>query len=296
MSIPDECNIRWFTVFMALSNDGVVPTVTPTDLMPSRVALAHFLGPKHNLGFTFINHGNRAYELYVRELHQRVLQLKWPISGVLPFHFARGLAAQAMGMCVNWAEFGYKQTHPHQSRIGAYRILPEFENLSAPLPPLIKIIPRGNFTAHGFIDSDKNSPVEDRNHENSSALVWKTSPPLTRSAVPATAEGSPSTRHHVRQVNRGKEKIDSTAARLRAAALDGLSFIRKQVTVVVEAEQMKLQEARHDYFRRANNISVLLKDKKVRLKDIQNILATKVKSQSSTSWRKRFVSQQRIQW
>ena len=130
---------------MGLPSEGVVPTTTPTAEMPSQLALAQFFGPKQKSGFSFENHGNPAYEMYVRELHRRVLQKQFPISWVLPFHFARGLVAEAVGMPVAWAEFAYKQIHPHQSHSGKFRILPEFENISVPLPPLIVVRPRGNF-------------------------------------------------------------------------------------------------------------------------------------------------------
>ena len=135
---------------MALSNDGVVPTVTPTHLLPSRVALAQFWGGKQGSGYTFIDHGNPEYGLYVRELHLRVLQLPWPLSGVIPHHFARGLLAEAMGISVNWAEFAYKQTHPHQSRTGAFRLYPDFENIRHPLPPLLKVLPRTAFQVRHY--------------------------------------------------------------------------------------------------------------------------------------------------
>lgn len=145
MAGMDHCSIPWFTTFMALSNDGVVPTVTPTHLLPSRVALAQFWGGKQGSGYTFIDHGNPEYGLYVRELHLRVLQLPWPLSGVIPHHFARGLLAEAMGISVNWAEFAYKQTHPHQSHSVYPRVLPVFENLSEPLPVLAKVFPIPGF-------------------------------------------------------------------------------------------------------------------------------------------------------
>ena len=101
MANSEPCSITWFCYYMALPAEGVVPTVTPTEEMPSRVALAQVFGPKYQSGYTFINHGNHAYEMYVKELHMRVLQSKWPISGVVSFHFARGLVADAVGMAVN---------------------------------------------------------------------------------------------------------------------------------------------------------------------------------------------------
>ena len=145
MADSELCSIPWFCYYMQLPNEGVTPTVTPTSEMPSRPALAHFWRPKRGPGYTFDNHDSPRYEVYVRELFTRVLQVKWPLSGVLPFHFARGLLAEAMGMSVNWAEFAYKSTHLHQSPCGSFRILPEFEELVAPLPPLIIVLPPSDF-------------------------------------------------------------------------------------------------------------------------------------------------------
>ena len=126
---------------MRLNNVGVTPTVTPNELMPTRQQLAQFWGPKYNSGYTFDSHGSTEYEEYTRELFIRVLQVQWPLNSVLPYHFARGLLAEARGEDVNWAEFAFIKTHPHQSRDGIPRVLPEFENLGGPLPPLIKVIP-----------------------------------------------------------------------------------------------------------------------------------------------------------
>ncbi|KAG0575328.1 hypothetical protein KC19_VG337200 [Ceratodon purpureus] len=83
-----------------------------------------------------------AYEDYVKELYSRVLQLHWLLNA---FDFARGLLAKAMHVEVNWAEFGFKQTHLHQSRSGIPQILREFLNLSSPLSPMSKIVPRTKF-------------------------------------------------------------------------------------------------------------------------------------------------------
>ena len=146
--MPEQCSIPWFTTFMALLNSGVVPTVTPPDQLPSRQALLQFWGRKDRHGVTFINHKNPSYALYVRELYNRVLQLKWPLNGVIPFHFARGLMAEAVGLAVNWAEFAFKQTHLHQSHISLPRILPEYECMANPLPPLIKVLSKGNFQVY----------------------------------------------------------------------------------------------------------------------------------------------------
>lgn len=79
------------------------------------------------------------------ELYTRVLQVEWPVNGVISFHFARGLLAEAMGDEVSWAEFGYKATHPHQARSHGPRLLPKFETLDRPLQPLLKVVPRTRF-------------------------------------------------------------------------------------------------------------------------------------------------------
>ncbi|KAG0618995.1 hypothetical protein M758_4G108000 [Ceratodon purpureus] len=56
-------------------------------------------------GFTFMDQGIPAYEVYVRQLFVRVHQLLWPISGVLPFYFASHLLVEALGIEVNWADY-----------------------------------------------------------------------------------------------------------------------------------------------------------------------------------------------
>ena len=77
----------------------------------------------------------------MKQLLPRVLQVPWPVSGAIPFHFARGLVCEAQGMDVNWAEFGFKMTHPHQSTSGIPRVLPEYANLELPLVNIRKVIP-----------------------------------------------------------------------------------------------------------------------------------------------------------
>lgn len=145
MDYTMPCSITWFRVFMRLSGSDVVSTVAPNELMPSRFALSQFWGVKTGSGYVFQNHGNVEYEAYVRELFSRTLQLRWPLNSVLPFQFARALVAEAMEIDVNWVEFAFTQTHPHRHNSGLYRLLPEFTDLSQPLPPLNKIIPFINF-------------------------------------------------------------------------------------------------------------------------------------------------------
>ena len=140
----EPASLEWFVEFMMLRDNGVVPSVTPTELLPSRRAMARFWGPKTDKGWTFHNHGDVIYKYYARCLYNSVLQNPWPISEVLPFHFARGLMAEALGIEVSWAEFGYKMCHPYQSRTGIPRILPQFETLSSPLPDLAMVLPAFN--------------------------------------------------------------------------------------------------------------------------------------------------------
>ena len=144
MTVVEPSSIEWFVAYMRLHNRGCIPTVTPSEFMPGRRALAAFWGPRSSLGFMFNDQGVPAYEVYVRSLFSRVLQLPWPMSGVLPFHFARGLMVEALGVEVNWAEFGYRSTHPHQSHSGIPRILPEFAALITPLPPLAIVMPHAD--------------------------------------------------------------------------------------------------------------------------------------------------------
>ena len=134
-------SIPWFVRYMRLQNDGLVPTVTPREFMPKREEMIEFLGPKTPSGYTFDNQDNEEYEVYVQELYTRVLQLNWPISHVIPVHFARGLVAEAKGTEINWAVFAYKMTHPHQSRSGIPRVLPQYTDIQEPLAPLVKVLP-----------------------------------------------------------------------------------------------------------------------------------------------------------
>ena len=89
MVMKIKCSIPWFRVFMRLNGYGIVPTVTPKELMPSSAALALFWGTRSGIGFSFDDHGSLDYNEYVRELFKRSLQLKWPINSVLPFILRR---------------------------------------------------------------------------------------------------------------------------------------------------------------------------------------------------------------
>lgn len=141
MAMVEPSSLPWFVACMRLHNRGVIPSVTPSEFMPGHKALAAFWGPRSSLGYIFNDHGVPAYEIYVRQLFSRVLQLPWPMSAVLPFHFARGLLVEALGVEVNWATFGYNSTHPHQSNSSIPRILPEFRALVSPLPALAIVMP-----------------------------------------------------------------------------------------------------------------------------------------------------------
>ena len=141
VDVPDPASLEWFISYMKLRHRGVVPSVTPTEYFPSRRSMARFWGPKASNGWTFNNHGDFIYEYYARSLYNRVLQQPWPISRVLPFHFARGLMAEALGVEVSWAEFGYKMCHPHQSHTGIPRVFDEFLALNGPLPDLAMVLP-----------------------------------------------------------------------------------------------------------------------------------------------------------
>ena len=131
---------------MRLNDEGVIPSVTPSEYMPSRPQLLEFMGQKHNSGYVFDSHGSPEYEDYVKELFVRVEQMNWPHNNVLPFHFSRGLLSEAMGTSVNWAEFAFKRTRPHQSRTRIPRVREDFAELQTPLHPLIKVLPP-NFAA-----------------------------------------------------------------------------------------------------------------------------------------------------
>ena len=142
MASTDLVSIAWFSVYMRISNEGLTPTVSPTTHFPKKRELAAFWNGRSGAGYVFHNFGDIDYEDYVHELFKRVLQLEWPISGLLPFHFARGVMAEAMARDINWCEFAYKQTHPHQSRSGIPRVLPEYKQLRVPLRRLKKVVPK----------------------------------------------------------------------------------------------------------------------------------------------------------
>ena len=78
--------------------------------------------------------------------------------------------------------------------------------------------------------------------------------------------------------DKGKGNTDETAAKLEKAAIEGLSLIRKQLAGVVEGEQAKLQEARHDAHNTANNLAIRLKKEKETLKLFQERVDEKAKS------------------
>ena len=141
MEVVEEASIAWFVAFMRLHNRGVIPMVTPSEFMPTRTALADYFGYRSARGYVFDDQGLPSYEIYVRQLYSRVLQQPWPVSGVLPFHFARGLFVEALGMEVNWAVFAFRATHPHQSQSDVPRLLPEYKALESPLPALAVVMP-----------------------------------------------------------------------------------------------------------------------------------------------------------
>ena len=140
MPRPETASILWYVQYMRLHNDGIVPTVSPPEMLTSRQELALFWGPKTAAGFAFDNYGSDEYERYVQRFYKRVLQLKWLVTRVIPFHFARGLLAEAMGEDINWAEFAFKATHPWQ-RSGDPRVLPEYADIRGPLKPFPKVVP-----------------------------------------------------------------------------------------------------------------------------------------------------------
>ncbi|KAG0577512.1 hypothetical protein KC19_5G162000 [Ceratodon purpureus] len=82
--IPEEASVAWFIDIMRLHSRGLTPGVSPREYMPSREALAQFFGPKASSGYYFEDYGLPEYEVYVRHLFRRVLQLPWPGYSPLP--------------------------------------------------------------------------------------------------------------------------------------------------------------------------------------------------------------------
>ena len=141
MSSVEPSSLEWFITFMRLHSRGVTPTVTPTAYMPSQSMLADYWGESSGHGYSFRDQGIPGYGVYVRDLFSRVLQLPWPVSGSMPKHFAGGLMVEALGVEVNWADFAFRATHPHQSFTGIPRILEQYKSLEAPLPALPIVMP-----------------------------------------------------------------------------------------------------------------------------------------------------------
>ena len=141
---PEAASMPWLCEYMRLRSWGLTPPVSPLECMASRPSLAEFFGPRTASGYTFFDHDSTKYAAYVKELYIRVLQQPWPISGVVPFHFACGLLAEANGQEVNWAEFSFKQIHPYQSDSRVPRVLPQFADLVEPLEDLEPTIPRAD--------------------------------------------------------------------------------------------------------------------------------------------------------
>ncbi|KAG0593578.1 hypothetical protein M758_UG000400 [Ceratodon purpureus] len=194
---PEEASIPWFIEFMRLYCRGLTPSVSTTQYMPSRRALAEFFGLRAASSFIFDDEGLPEYETYTRELFRRVLQLPWPGNSVLPFHFARGMLVEAMEVEVSWAEFAYRQTHPHQSHTGVPRVLPEFRDLKQPLDPLVVVMPRVNIQSYSPL-SKADSENARREHDPPQAPAS----PTTLSPPPAIARAEDPNA----TANQGKEK------------------------------------------------------------------------------------------
>ena len=145
MPRPEAASIEWYVLYMRLHNDGLVPTVSPPEMLPSRHDVLRVWGTKTNKGVWFDSHGSNEYQRYVRRLYKRVLQLEWPDTDVIPLHFARGLLAEAIGEDVNWAEFAFKMTHHHLMRNAIPRVLPEYMDIKSPLKPFPKVLPVSAF-------------------------------------------------------------------------------------------------------------------------------------------------------
>ena len=95
----------------------------------------------------------------------------------------------------------------------------------------------------------------------------KSSPPGPRPmASHAPQDGGRNLRGSKQPEPKGKEREEGPVSSIRRKASDGLSLIRTQMAGVVNIEKMRLQQARHDYYRNADNLSSKLQEEKEKLK------------------------------
>ncbi|KAG0593968.1 hypothetical protein M758_UG036200 [Ceratodon purpureus] len=166
--------------------------------------------------------------------------------------------AEAADLEVNWAEFAYKQTHPHQSHSAEPRILPAFEDLDAPLPPLTKVVPLlgSKVLEKRILNLASNSEAVE------AVEVTPGSTPVANADdvqhPPPTVESSANLYVDVKigsALPGSSSLIQSPINPFRqgfppllAADVSGLSVVRPAVLEILDSKIMKLRESRHDGF------------------------------------------------
>ncbi|KAG0578021.1 hypothetical protein KC19_5G198400 [Ceratodon purpureus] len=286
----EAASMPWFIHFMRLNSRGLTPTVTMTEDMPSRVAVAQFLGPKHRSGYIFDDQGMPEYESYVRELFRRVLQLPWPVSNTMPFHFARGMLAEAMGVEMNWAEFAYRSTHPHQSNARFPRVLLEFEEITEPLEPLIVVMPRVNIEGYSPLSKADSQNARRLLSNPQAHLIPTTSSPNASTARPKGLDmtGGRGKEKHIEMLPAERPSERGECSRKGNCTIDesaamGLILLRPSFNGTVEAERQRFIAARHDIGKPLHNLRSEIAEDKDRLKFLERKVAEKISSYERAS-------------
>lgn len=83
-------------------------------------------------GYKFRDEDGEEYNLYVIELYERVHQ-RTLRHGLLPLHFARGLAVESAGDPVNWVAFAMARCFPPWKK-SPFAPLEKFSQVKKPFP------------------------------------------------------------------------------------------------------------------------------------------------------------------
>ncbi|KAG0593682.1 hypothetical protein M758_UG010100 [Ceratodon purpureus] len=193
---------------------------------------------------------------------------------MLPFLFARALMAEGIGAEISWAEYAFKFIHPHQSRSGIPRVLPEFANITEPLHPLTKVIPSPSTDQILYPvplpepDREENvdtpaPPIDITEVEASMENMHTTLP--TNGVIPASSAptvtvdrpepsvmcevGESPVRHVQPLLHAETERM----AYMLSKVMPRLCLIREGLTSQINSERMKLKESRHLAFAGVSN-------------------------------------------
>ena len=132
----------WFRDTMLLTEGAFIPGDPKNKFMYHRETVVEYWGEKDDIGYCLREEDGVVYNNYVVELYERVHQREMRDPPRLPLHFARGLMAEADGVCVNWCAFAIKRCFPGQKKTN-FNVLPKFKDVTEPLPfTWPKIFPR----------------------------------------------------------------------------------------------------------------------------------------------------------